>query len=174
MITREEVQKRIAEKFGAAVKVAERSERRVYVYANNDVWVDLASFIFNDLDGRFDTGVAVDDRDGVEVMFFMQFDRGHFTVTIKTFARKPSPALNSISNVIPGAKWIEREMFEMYEVRFRTHPDLRPVLRADTRPADFYPAKREIKETHEMTRARDDGKDRADEVAGKPLKGKNP
>lgn len=173
-MNKDEVQKKISEKFGDKVQVAERSPKRVYIYAENDIWVDLADFIFNELDGRFDTGVGVDDRDGVEVMFFFPFDRDDFYLTIKTFATKPKPALDSISNIITGAKWIEREIFEMYEVTFRNHPDLRPVLRADTRPADFYPAKRENKEDHEMSRRRDDGKKRADEVAGKPLKGENP
>ena len=171
---KEEVKKRIAEKFGDKVQIAERSEKRVYIYAENEIWVDLASFLFNDLDARFDTGVAVDDRDGVEVMFFFPFDREGYFVTVKTFANKPHPELDSISPIIPGAKWIEREMFEMYEVNFRNHPDLRPVLRSDTRPADFYPHKREIKCKHEMSRVKLDGQKRADEVAGKPLKGQNP
>jgi len=171
---REEVKKRIAERFGDKVRIAERSPKRIYIYAENEIWVDLASFLFNDLDARFDTGAAVDDRDGVEVMFFMPFDREHYFVTIKTFAKKPNPVLPSISNVIIGAKWIEREIYEMYEVTFENHPDLRPLLRADNRPDDFYPAKREVKETHEMPRSRDDGAERADEVAGKPPKGKNP
>jgi NADH-quinone oxidoreductase subunit C len=171
---REEVKKRIAEKFGDKVTVAEKSAKRVFVYAENDVWVELASFIFNDLDGRFDTGAAVDDRDGVEVMFFMPFDKEHYYVTIKTFAKKPKPALDSISNIIPGAKWIEQEIFEMYEVDFRNHPDMRPVLRADNRPPDFYPAKREVKDEHEISRSRDDGAERADEVVGRPPKGENP
>jgi Ni,Fe-hydrogenase III component G len=171
---REEVKKRIAEKFGDNVEVKERSPSRVYVYADNKIWVDLADFLFNELDARFDTGASVDDRDGVEVMFFMPFDRENYFVTIKTFARKPNPTLDSISNIIPGAKWIEREIFEMYEVNFRNHPDLRPVLRADTRPRDYYPAKREVKEDHEMSRVRDDGRERYDEVHGKPRKGENP
>jgi NADH-quinone oxidoreductase subunit C len=171
---REELKRRIAERFGGKVRIADRSENRVYIYAENDVWVDLASFIFNDLDGRFDTGVGIDDRDGVEVMFFFPFDREHYIATIKTFTGKPSPRLDSISPVIPGAKWIEREIFEMYEVDFTNHPDLRPVLRADNRPKDFYPAKRENKDTHETSRSRDDGEARADEVAGKPPKGQNP
>ena len=178
-MTKEEVKKRIADKFGGKVQVAERSATRVYVYAENDVWVELADFIFNELDGRFDTGVAVDDRDGVEVMFFMPFDAKefgaeYFYVTIKTFATKPKPTIDLISNIIPGAKWIEREMFEMYEVTFRNHPDLRPVLRADTRPDDFYPAKREVKDDHEPSRVREDGRERQDEVFGKPHKGENP
>lgn len=171
---REEVKRRIAEKFGAKVKVAERSPKRVYVYAENDVWTDLARFLFEELGARFDTGCAVDDREGIEVMFFMPFDREHYFVTIKTFAAKPHPALDSITPFIPGAKWIEREMFEMYEVTFRNHPDMRPLLRSDTRPTDFYPAKREMKDDHPLVRNRDDGDWRSDEVAGRPPKGKNP
>ena len=171
---REEVKRRIAEKFGAKVRIAERSPKRVFVYADNEIWTDLARFLFNDLGARYDTGAAVDDRDGVEVMFFFPFDKEHYFVTIKTFAAKPNPTLNSIAAYIPGAKWIEREMFEMYEVNFLNHPDLRPLLRADTRPADYYAAKREVKDGHETVRQRDDGDGRADEVAGRPPKGKNP
>lgn len=171
---REEVKRRLAEKFGARVRIAERSPKRVYVYAENEIWVELARFLFNDLGARYDTGCAVDDRDGVEVMFFFPFDREHYFVTIKTFVAKPNPTLNSITPVCPGAKWIEREMFEMYEVNFRNHPDLRPVLRADTRPADYFAAKREVKDEHETVRQRDDGDARADEVAGRPPKGTNP
>lgn len=171
---KEELKKRIAERFEDAVQIEERTEDRIYLWAENDIWTDLAGFVFNDLDCRFDTGVAVDDRDGVEVMFFFPVDEEHYFLTIKTFARKPKPELESISNLIPGAKWIEREMWEMYEVFFRHHPDLRPVLRADTRPDDFFPAKREVKESHEPPRVRDDGAERADEVAGRPPKGKNP
>jgi Ni,Fe-hydrogenase III component G len=163
---REEVKRRIAEKFGAKVTIAERSPRRVYIYAENEIWTDLARFLFNDLGARYDTGAAVDNRDGVEVMFFFPFDREHYFVTIKTFAAKPNPTLNSIAAYIPGAKWIEREMFEMYEVKFLNHPDLRP--------ADYYAAKREVKDEHETVRQRDDGEARADDVAGRPPKGKNP
>lgn len=171
---REEVKRKIAERFGDKVQIAERSEKRVYIYAENEIWVDLASFLFNDLDARFDTGVGIDDRDGVEVMFFFPFDREGYYVTVKTFAKKPYPELDSISPVIIGAKWIEQEIFEMYEVNFRNHPDLRPVLRSDTRPADFYPHKRENKCKLEMSRVKLDGQERTDEVAGRPLKGQNP
>ena len=171
---KDEVKKRIAEKFGDKVNIDERSDMRVYIYAENDIWVDLAAFLFNDLDLRFDTGVGVDDRDGVEVMFFFPCDKEHYYVTIKTFARKPYPEIDSISNVIPGAKWIEREIFEMFEVKFTNHPDLRPVLRSDTRPEDFYPHKRENKDDHEMSRRKLDGDARFDEVWGRPEKGKNP
>lgn len=171
---KETVKKRIKEKFGDRVEIAERSEKRVFVYAENEIWRDLADFLFNDLDARFDTGCAIDDRDGVEVMMFMPYDRENYFVTIKTFAKKPHPELDSISPVITGAKWIEREIFEMFEVNFRGHPNLVPVLRSDTRPEDFYPHKREEKEKHEMSRIKNEGWERFNEVTGKPPEGENP
>ncbi|MBU8921337.1 MAG: NADH-quinone oxidoreductase subunit C [Bacteroidales bacterium] len=171
---KEELKKKIAEKFGEKVTIDERSEKRVYIYVENDIWVDLADFLFNDMDIRFDTGVGLDDRDGVEIMFFFPVDSEHYFVTIKTFLKKPHPAIESISNIIPGAKWIEREIFEMFEVNFLNHPDLRPVLRCDTRPKDFYPHKRENKDDHETARRKNDGDDRFNEIWGKPYKGKNP
>ena len=131
---REEVKQKISEKFGDRVRIAERSPKRVYVYADDDVWVDLASFIFNDLDARFDTGAAVDDRDGVEVMFFFPFDVEHYYLTVKTFVKKPNPTLDSISNIIPGAKWIEREIWELLGINFVGHPNLRHLLLGDNWP----------------------------------------
>jgi NADH-quinone oxidoreductase subunit C len=171
---KEEVKRRLAERFGDKVKIAERSPKRVYVLAENEVWVDLARFLFDDLGGRFDTGVAVDDRDGVEVMFFFPFDREDFFVTMKTVCPKPNPAITSITPVCPGAKWIEREMYEMYEVTFRNHPDLRPLLRSDTNPRDYFPGKREVKDEHPTSRERDDGGWMSRYVSGKSPDGENP
>ncbi len=171
---KEEVKRRLAERFGDKVKIAERSPKRVFLYAENEIWVDLARFLFVDLGARYDTGLAVDDRDGVEVMFFFPFDKEDFFVTMKTFCPKPNPALNSITPVCPGAKWIEREMWEMYEVTFRNHPDLRPLLRSDTMPRDYYPARREVKGDHPTSRERDDGDWMQGYVFGESPDGENP
>lgn len=171
---KETVKKRLKEKFEDKIEVKERSENRIYAYADKEIWKDLADFVFNELDARFDTGVGIDDRDGVEVLMFFPFDKEHYYLTLKTFAKKPYPELESISPVIPGAKWIEREIFEMFEVNFLNHPDLRPVLRSDTRPEDFYPHKREVKEKHEMARVKNESWERFNEVTGKPPEGENP
>ena len=49
-------------------------------------------------------------------------------VTIKTFANDPDPTLPSICPLWKGADWMEREVFDMYGVRFDGHPDLRRIL----------------------------------------------
>src|SRR5581483_3132675 len=49
-------------------------------------------------------------------------------VFVKTFANDPDPELPSVVELWRGADWMEREVFDMYGVRFAGHPDLRRIL----------------------------------------------
>jgi len=43
------------------------------------------------------------------------------------------PIIDSVVSLWPGANWLEREVFDLFGIRFRGHPDLRRILL----PADF-------------------------------------
>src|SRR6478672_12850227 len=49
-------------------------------------------------------------------------------VWVKAFANDPDPELPSVVELWRGADWMEREVFDMYGVRFTGHPDLRRIL----------------------------------------------
>jgi NADH-quinone oxidoreductase subunit C len=49
-------------------------------------------------------------------------------VVVKVGVDDPDPSLPSAVSIWPGADWMEREVFDMFGIRFSGHPDLRRIL----------------------------------------------
>jgi NADH-quinone oxidoreductase subunit C len=52
-------------------------------------------------------------------------------VVVKAGVDDPNPNLPSVVSLWPGADWMEREVFDMYGIKFDGHPDLRRILMPD-------------------------------------------
>jgi NADH-quinone oxidoreductase subunit C len=47
---------------------------------------------------------------------------------VKTFLNEPALSVRSAVSLWQGANWLEREVYDMFGIRFEGHPDLRRVL----------------------------------------------
>lgn len=52
-------------------------------------------------------------------------------VIVKTFVNDPDPTLPSMYPLWKSADWTEREVYDMFGIRFEGHPDLRRILMPD-------------------------------------------
>ncbi len=57
----------------------------------------------------------------------------HHRLWLKVFVNDPDPVVPSVTPVWRGAEWMEREVYDMFGIRFTGHPDLRRILM----PANF-------------------------------------
>jgi len=66
------------------------------------------------------------DRFGV-IYSLLSITLGH-RLWVKCFVNDPNPEVPSVVNIWKGAEWLEREVWDMFGVRFGGHPDLRRIL----------------------------------------------
>jgi len=69
------------------------------------------------------------DRFGV-VYVLLNTNTGERLV-LKTFVNDPDPTLPSMYPLWKSADWLEREVFDMFGIKFAGHPDLRRILCPD-------------------------------------------
>ena len=62
-------------------------------------------------------------------------------VRLKVRVSGNDPVVDSLVPVWPGANWLEREIFDLFGIRFNGHPDLRRILLPDD--WEGYPLRRD-------------------------------
>jgi NADH-quinone oxidoreductase subunit C len=70
-------------------------------------------------------------RPRFEVHYVLRNLDANTRLIVKAGADDPDPTLPSAVPLWLGAEWMEREVFDMFGVRFEGHPDLRRILMPD-------------------------------------------
>jgi NADH-quinone oxidoreductase subunit C len=66
------------------------------------------------------------DRFGV-VYSLLSLSHNH-RLWVKVFVNDPEPTVPSVTGIWQGAEWPEREVFDLFGIRFTDHPDLRRIV----------------------------------------------
>jgi len=140
----EEILARIKDEFSKKIlKVFEKSRRRIYIDFDSKDIPQVVSFLFREMGGRLATATGIDARKNIEILYHFSFDSSGTIVSLRTLVDKKNPEIESITPIIKGAEWIEREIHELLGVNFRNHPNLKRLLLFEDWPEGKYPLRRE-------------------------------
>ncbi len=123
-------------------EIFKRNEKRIYVKIPAVRLVESAEKVLKE-GGRFATASCVDTRRGYEIIYHFPFDEEGVVLNLKVLISRRNPRVASLANLRKAFEWIEREIYEFFGVIFEGHPDLRPLLSSEDRPAKFYPFRRD-------------------------------
>jgi NADH-quinone oxidoreductase subunit C len=67
-------------------------------------------------------------EDRFELVYLFYSVTGHTWLRLKTRTDREAP---SITPIVPGANWYEREVFDLFGIDFQGHPDLTRIMLPD-------------------------------------------
>lgn len=146
-MTREEILNNIQTRFKKTIKdFSDKSKNRVYVEIDPKDIREMTKYLFTDLKARFNIASGMDTRFNIEILYHFTFDKLSFIISIRVKLDRNNPKIDSITPIIKGAEWIEREMHELIGIDFPGHPNLKRLLLPDDWPQGVYPLRADYKE----------------------------
>jgi NADH:ubiquinone oxidoreductase subunit C len=123
-----------------ALSVAETKKGQVIIIVMPADVVGAIPYLFNEKHLRFMTITGIDVRSYFELSYHFSDDSTGTIISLRArLSDKKTPKIATISHIIRGANWIERELHEMLGIVFEGHPNPKHLLLAEDWPADNYP-----------------------------------
>jgi len=146
-MTRDAILNNIKVRFKNTIKdFSERSPKRIYIEIDPKDISEIVKYLFVDLRARFNIASGMDANSHTEILYHFTFDKLGFIVSIRVKLDRDNPKIDSITPIIKGAEWIEREMHELIGIDFPGHPNLKRLLLPDDWPQGVYPLRNDYKE----------------------------
>lgn len=132
-------------RFGWRLGKTKESSGRLYLNPEPEIFEDLVGTLFEDHKGRLATISCVDEENQFRLLYHFAMDEEGFMATVKlTVEKGENPSTESITNLIPGAEWIEREVMEMFGIDFQNHPAKKRLLKAEALDNEDFPYRKDF------------------------------
>jgi NADH-quinone oxidoreductase subunit C len=127
--------KKLLERFGDRIKVVPSpfDEMDAVMVKREDV-VDVCKFLRQEEELDYDLMrdlTCVDyihEKPRFEVVYHLYSIYYGHAVRLKARVPEEDPTIDTVTDVWVGANWYEREVYDLYGVKFKNHPDLRRIL----------------------------------------------
>ena len=103
------------------------------IYIDEEDLLEVVLFLKNNSKTRFKQLIDVTAVDYPErgkrfkMRYFLLSHEKNIRANIE-FEIKENEVVSSLTSIFPSANWMEREVFDMYGISFKDHPDLRRIL----------------------------------------------
>jgi NADH-quinone oxidoreductase subunit C len=128
-----DLEKKINSELTTKIKKTEIKHGQLYINIEGEDLIDVTLFIKSNENTKFRQLIDVTAVDHPEnnqrfkiVYLFLshQFNQR----IILSYLISENEVISSLTPIFPAANWMEREVFDMYGVKFKDHPDLRRIL----------------------------------------------
>lgn len=107
-----------------------------FVFVKADALVDVCRYLKSTAGLDFDycqdiTAIDWPSRNVIEVVYHLFSMKQRHTLVIKVELDRTTPSIATVESVWKAATWLEREVFDLFGVKFLGHSDLRRILLPD-------------------------------------------
>jgi len=133
MINLTDLEKKINSELTTKIKKSEIKHDQLYINIGSEDLIDVTLFIKSNENTKFRQLIditAVDYPENTQrfKMVYLFLSHEFNQRIILTYLISENEVIPSLTPVYPAANWMEREVFDMYGVKFKDHPDLRRIL----------------------------------------------
>ena len=133
MINLIDLEKKINSELTTKIKKTEIKHNQIYVEIDKDNLIDVILFIKTNKDTKFKQLIDITAVDypekskRFEMIYLFLSHQFNQRIVISCLINE-NEVVSSLTKIFPSANWMEREVFDMYGVKFKDHPDLRRIL----------------------------------------------
>ena len=128
-----DLEKKINSELTTKIKKTEIRHEQLYITIDNEDLIDVTLHIKNNENTKFRQLIDITVVDYPEntqrfkvVYLFLSHEFNQRIIL--SYLISENEVISSLTPINPAANWMEREVFDMYGVKFKDHPDLRRIL----------------------------------------------
>ena len=128
-----DLEKKVNSELTTKINKSEIKHNQLYLQIDKEDLIDVTLFLKTDNDTKFRQLIDITVVDYPQKtqrfeMVYLFLSHEFNQRIILNYSMNENEVINSLTSIFPAANWMEREVFDMYGVNFKDHPDLRRIL----------------------------------------------